>query len=339
MNVSKHILGGFGDLLPARLINPGGLSSVGHDLRVGVLGIDDKVENDILVNPKELQTTLPVALAQWQNQHRKDQILIVRLSAAFFLEMNHALPMRSKADIEAALTLYLTQNTPLNLTEIVWRSQTHPQSGNVVTVRQYIINSYVLDEIRVGIEAAGFKVKEIWLKGSNLNFLDNSREVFRTHFFWRRLSFAALILAAFVSSISIYINYQRRELTLAQIEAEIGSLGDHAVALRQDVSVRQESELRIIELANKLRADRQALEVLSALTELIPDGTWLTQLSITRGNVRIAGFTDVAPSSLIIELEQSPLFSEVRLSGPVVRDQRLEQDRFEMALALAGRDE
>ena len=83
----------------------------------------------------------------------------------------------------------------------------------------------------------------------------------------------------------------------------------------------------------------RSIKILAALTNDIPDGVWISQISITNNEVRLAGFSDHAPSELVVILQQNPLFLETRLSGPVVRDRRLERDRFEMVLTRESQND
>lgn len=73
--------------------------------------------------------------------------------------------------------------------------------------------------------------------------------------------------------------------------------------------------------------------LLDRLSSLIPANTYLSELSISDGEVQIAGFTQDAPA-LIGLLEASDVLSNVRFTAPTMRDPGATQDRFQITAAL-----
>lgn len=77
------------------------------------------------------------------------------------------------------------------------------------------------------------------------------------------------------------------------------------------------------------------LEVLSELTNVLPDAVRLTELRLSGDVIDLTGVAQDAPG-LIAKLEVSRFFKEVRFSSPVVRRPEVNKDRFEMSLRLEG---
>jgi Tfp pilus assembly protein PilN len=131
---------------------------------------------------------------------------------------------------------------------------------------------------------------------------------------------ALLITALLVPTI-------REQRQLSRINAEIA---------RVDPEVRAvERVLRDLERKRKLLATINGIEsnamrplpVLRELTELLPNDTWLTTLSLDGKGVELTGQA-AAASALIPLLENSPVLERVEFSSPVTRGRDKEQFRI-----------
>jgi general secretion pathway protein L len=69
------------------------------------------------------------------------------------------------------------------------------------------------------------------------------------------------------------------------------------------------------------------------LSAVIPENTYLTELSVENGEVQIAGLTSDAPA-LIGILESADLLANVRFAAPTLRDEGAARDRFVIAAAI-----
>jgi general secretion pathway protein L len=79
------------------------------------------------------------------------------------------------------------------------------------------------------------------------------------------------------------------------------------------------------------------LRILEELTRLIPDDSWLNELSYKADEkkIRISGLT-VSAAKLIPILEESPLFDAVKFSTVITTDRRSEKERFRIEMNLSG---
>lgn len=101
-----------------------------------------------------------------------------------------------------------------------------------------------------------------------------------------------------------------------------------------------QAEIRALEEAGSyLGAQRRATPYVSTLIETVsrtlPDGAWLTELSLEQGTLRLGGFADDA-ASLIPVLSALPQFQSVAFAAPSVRDPQRSQDRFAISAALVA---
>jgi general secretion pathway protein L len=75
------------------------------------------------------------------------------------------------------------------------------------------------------------------------------------------------------------------------------------------------------------------LQVIQELTQLFPDNTWASKLSLAGVVVSVVGESDKA-SDLIERLDQSSLFQNVKFDSPVTRNPKSNRDRYEIRMEL-----
>lgn len=335
----KAVFAGITELFPARFVNPGMLPQVGRVFKVGIEGKDAPENYDFLVSLPELETSLHAALTRSQKRLSGGKIISLQLSPSFFLITPHNIPKKAARDLNAMLSLFIRQNTPFSIDEIVWRYRKGKQSAGVVSIEQFIIKKQTLDALNKAVGKAGLRLKSIGLVASELVFQDHTRAVLSGHRVWHGLGLLAFSLTLGFALLASYFNYQNRTETLATITAENSILQDMALALREAAQSQESEAAHIVLFLNRLGNDRKLLQIIEALTHELPDTTWLSQFNLRQGAVRMAGFSTDDPSALVIKLAQVPDFEQVVLSGPITRDQRLEQNRFEMTFRLVGLDE
>jgi Tfp pilus assembly protein PilN len=81
------------------------------------------------------------------------------------------------------------------------------------------------------------------------------------------------------------------------------------------------------------REDYQLLELLSFLTQLTPDDTWLNYLSVRQGQLILRGESRSAIKYLA-ELSKTEGLSDVKFASPVTRDPGTDLERFNVQLQL-----
>jgi general secretion pathway protein L len=77
-------------------------------------------------------------------------------------------------------------------------------------------------------------------------------------------------------------------------------------------------------------------KTLADFSRVLPDGTWLRELSIDGATIHASGFSKDA-SALIGLFDRSALFRNAQFSAPVVRNPADGTDRFELTVELADR--
>jgi general secretion pathway protein L len=81
------------------------------------------------------------------------------------------------------------------------------------------------------------------------------------------------------------------------------------------------------------REDYQLLELMSFLTQLTPDDTWLNYLSLRKGQLILRGESKSALKYLA-ELSKTEGLTDVKFASPVTRDPGTDEERFNVQLQL-----
>lgn len=77
------------------------------------------------------------------------------------------------------------------------------------------------------------------------------------------------------------------------------------------------------------------LDILKALTEIVPKNTWLTRVRVSESTVNIEGYATSA-STLLPKLEASEFFKRAEFASPTFRDKRMNADRFNIKMEIEG---
>jgi general secretion pathway protein L len=120
-----------------------------------------------------------------------------------------------------------------------------------------------------------------------------------------------------------------QQVRLAAIEREIAALKPAAEAALQ---ARQEHRRDADQAAGiaRLRAERPPLiALLEALSRELPDGSWLTSLSITGREIRLEGLTPSA-ATIALTLGRNPNFGGVLFRSPIARDAATGLEHFQL---------
>ncbi len=145
------------------------------------------------------------------------------------------------------------------------------------------------------------------------------------------LSFLLLLI---VTTIMVFPLWHESRL-IDDLEAQLGKI-------KKDTHLVQSRQLEIddvVELTEMLIRHKQdepsILVLLSALTELIPDDTWLTSFKYKDHKLQIQGQSPSA-TALISVLEDYPLFSDTRFVSPLTQDKKTGLERFQISVKVAG---
>lgn len=124
-------------------------------------------------------------------------------------------------------------------------------------------------------------------------------------------------------------------LSLQSVQSDIAAI-DEALASRRAVIARaaqQQAERRTDELGRKKQASIVSVLVLERLSEVLPNDTYLTDLAVEAGKVRMTGFSARA-TDLVPLLEASGYFDRAAFYAPTTRVEGKPVDRFSIEASV-----
>ncbi|MDT8343353.1 MAG: PilN domain-containing protein, partial [Thermohalobaculum sp.] len=106
----------------------------------------------------------------------------------------------------------------------------------------------------------------------------------------------------------------------------------HAEALSRRIEALAARETALVD---RRRTEPRALDHLAEVTRLLPDGSYLIQMTLAGGKLSMTGYAARATPLLGI-VERSDRFAAARFTEPVLPDARMGAERFAIAADLAG---
>lgn len=164
-----------------------------------------------------------------------------------------------------------------------------------------------------GREGGDIKVFERRMRG----FLDIGR--------LRRLLSAILLASALSAAVSLAVSSAIGSRLQSQQRQLSGRISEIRAVMRLKQAASDDSAQGI--LARRKQTTPASVMVLEALSQILPDNTYVTELRIEKGRVQLVGITQDAPS-LVKLMEQSPHFTRATFFAPTTRSANDPGERF-----------
>ena len=265
----------------------------------------------------------------------------VRLDGSRVLSKVLRLPAASRTYLDPIVRHQLDRATPWAADRVVFDytiADDEPTADGQIAVRLVATSRDVLDDAMGRLTAAGIEADVVGTsedpidRPSGVNLLQSSGSGQRA---LRRRRVEATLVAILAIGVSLSVLTAWRlyavGATAQEIQAEMESAragiesaraGMSLTDNRQRLIARKQDEMPLVVLVDKL-------------SQIIPANTYLTELTIEKGEVHLVGLSSDAPA-LIEILEADDALSEVRFAAPTMRDEGATQDRFEIAARVTS---
>jgi general secretion pathway protein L len=148
---------------------------------------------------------------------------------------------------------------------------------------------------------------------------------------WRRWNIPFLSALALVLGLALipaaYIRGLERADAVADQLADAQTNADFVEHLQNRARV----ALAESQALSRLRAAPLRVAVLADLARILPDGTWVTELTTEGNKLRLEGFSRSA-SDLIALFDRSNRFTNAQFTAPLTREAQANVERFDLAL-------
>lgn len=252
--------------------------------------------------------------------------LILELPASMALRRELALPAAAESNLAEVVSFELERHTPFRRADVYhgYRLIRRDPSRQRILVELTAVRRTVIDDAVARLGHLGLDIGTVRVAAdepgadASPNLLPN-RPALRTPRLPRLAIslFAVTGVALAVAAVAIPVVRMHREA--AQLEAALQSAKQQAG-----------ESARLQKAIDAARADRGFLaahrreivplsRLLDALTRLLPDDTWLTELHVTGSDLEITG-TGASASRIIAIIDGAPGFSDAAFRSPVTQD-------------------
>jgi general secretion pathway protein L len=265
----------------------------------------------------------------------------VRMPLANCFVRHLELPRSASQDAARILDLDLERATPFKLKDVYSAAlvEAGDTRGPRVRVRHLTIKRQAVDPLLEELKASGAAASFIdcWdeARGQPLavNFLAAQQQAGAGP--GRRLSLPSLLLAlaAVLGLSAILLAHGRYQMALETVQGQVATTRAQATSVRRAFDTSEAALTEIGQLQSLKLATPPSVEVIDALTKLLPDTVWLTDLKLENGFLDIAGLA-TSGAALLALFEHSALFADATMASGVNFDPQEKKERFSLRVRL-----
>jgi general secretion pathway protein L len=262
----------------------------------------------------------------------------LRLPATALLECTLTLPLAAERDLGRVLGYEIDRVTPFSPAEVFWHYdvEQRDRARARLKVRLSLVPKAPWLTLLAAIAEAGIEISAIEVPGEGGKpcriALDTNLS--RRRIWARRGLVAGAITCAALAILAIVLPFILQALALDVTERRIA-------ALRPAVSTAEALRLQITRgaggidvLAAEQARTGDIVAVLTAVTNALPDDTYLTSFALRDGHLSLTGQSGAA-AKLIGALSADPLFRNAAFDAPITRSDQASADIFSIRADLA----
>jgi general secretion pathway protein L len=251
------------------------------------------------------------------------------------------LPRGAQDDAARILDLDLERATPFKLKDVYTAAlvdNAHSSTGRL-RVRHLVIKRESVEPILSELRASGVSIGFIdcWGDATGqalpVNFLASQQQGDASS--GRVLSFnrALMLLAILAGAAAILLTNGRYQSAIETLESRIGEARTQATSVRRALDTSEAALSEIERLQAAKLGNVPTVEILNALTKLLPDSVWLTDLRLEGGLLDITGLAQ-SSAALLPLFERSTLFADAAMTSAVNFDQQENKERFGLRVRI-----
>jgi general secretion pathway protein L len=282
------------------------------------------------------ESPTPSLRAAFNARPHGEQVLL-RLPASAVLERSVILPLAAERDPERVLGYEMERLTPFSPDEVFW--------GFAVEERDRDRARLILRLTVVPRSAVASLIDLLAGLGGRPNLLEaqtaggmrsikvshDGAAAARNFLSTRMLAYAAAALAVLV----LISPYLRQSLELSDLQDRIDAMAPRvrqAEALRRQISGAGAGNDAVVAETRRLG---DTLEALAAITEILPDDSYLTEFTMRERKMTLSGLSASAPK-LISGLSADPRIRNPAFTAPVTKSETNHLDVFSIRAELAN---
>jgi general secretion pathway protein L len=269
--------------------------------------------------------------------------VVLRFPAQRALRTPVSLPLAAERNLSEVIGFEFERLVPFSRSDVHYAYRVLARDKQAQTIRLELVvlpRSEVADLAQriesLGLRVAALEIVEAGFERGVTSIPLGDRNVARAMAGERKIAIGLGAAAGLLALICLAVPYWRSSAAIDTLMREMGDArrqAEGAASLQKQIDAkRQEQQF----LTDRKRAVPTATELLSTLTQLIPDDAYLTELSITADRLRLVGAANSA-TALLTLIDQSPVFRGAAFQSPIVQDPRLNRERFDITARIVQR--
>ena len=268
--------------------------------------------------------------------------VILRLTGKEAIQKELSLPIATKENIDQVVAYELDRYTPFKADQVYFAVKRFPKQSKEVEqfkIQLVLTTKETLDDLYTTVKAMGIEPMIADYEGVFNNFEYNNEtynllpdrlrakvaklpQIIHSTL----ISLVFLLLTA-VIVMPVWFEYQAVEALTKKVQ-KLEKEAKKTKALQQEMSAMVEETQQLID---EKKSTPSVLVMLSTLSVLMKDDTWLAYLQYTDRQLQIQGESPAA-SMLIAVLEDSNEFSNAVFVSPVTQDSLSKQEHFQITV-------
>jgi general secretion pathway protein L len=284
-----------------------------------------------------LDEPAPPALRAALNGRPHAEPVVLRLPANTVLERSVVLPLAAERDPERILGYEMERLTPFTADEVYWGwgIEDRDRIRSRLVVRLTLIPRTALTGLiglLAGIGARPGVLEAPTPAGTRLIALSHESPAGAGKFLSTRVLMAVVVTLAVAAIVSPYL---RQSLELSQLQDQIDGMAPQvrkAEALRRDINGAGAGNDAVLAETRRLG---DGLEAIAAITDILPDDSYLTEFTMRERKMTLSGLSASAPR-LISSLSTDARIRNPAFTAPVTKSETNHLDVFSIRAELAN---
>jgi general secretion pathway protein L len=293
---------------------------------------------DIAVISTEAKQSLAKDLSQVFREAELGKDVLVTLPADQVLRPSLVMPKARRASLQGALRYEVERVSPINHDDLYYDFVVDDAGNDTVAIELRMIRKALVDDAITLCRVVGLTVAAIYFEGDQTvadwrAFPVNLFALLRT--FLAR--FGLLILSGLATILVVLLLFGAYLHGAAMLDGLSSAVADAGVRAARVERLNDNIDHAAKDLVFAARQKRSPFFVseLAELTKTLPDGTWITELTMDGTKMRIQGASTEA-SNLIGLIDHSAQFTNAKFEAPLVHDASTKVDRFDLSFDVVG---
>lgn len=280
-------------------------------------------------------THLPLTEAFIKKASELGPRLALLLDSSLVLTRDVVLPVAAAAHAERAISLELRQSLPNHARGLAWSHRRLSSGDNKSIYRAYITRHSLVEDAIGTLRRQGVHVETVAPVADPTTLLQQiSPSRTASWQFWAALSALSVACISMMTAITLEIRNSEAEAVAALRRQSVAELETRLTSLRAESEADDTRNQDIAKTVDRFYLESGRLGVLTDLSNLLPDNSWISELTIAERRATLAGFTSGNVADMIASIQGASWAGTVSLEGAVSFDSYSNQNRFVLVVEL-----